>query len=111
MFALASLLLAAVPLENHDRACATVTGTYAIYANHDLLRIDGSRHYIEITSNRLDSELDARGWETTVAKGRFTLCGRRVTSTRNWTIRDRVALISFHNIHFLSEPPNKARNK
>jgi hypothetical protein len=100
MLAIAFLLLATSQTEKPAKTCATATATYAIYANHDFLRIDGSRHRIEIVSNVLDKELEGRGWVTTVAKGRFKLCGRHVKSPRDWTIRDQIDLISFSDIRF-----------
>jgi hypothetical protein len=102
MLIFVSLLLAGPANEKPLQTCATAHATYAIYANHDLVRIDRSRHLIEISSDELDKALDRRGWETVAAKGRFTLCGQGATSPLKWNIRDRVDLISFRDIRFVS---------
>jgi len=97
--------LLAVPLDTKPaRACATVNATYAIYANNDFLRIDRSRHLVEVVSDALDKELDERGWHNVAARGRFTLCSQRMTNPLNWNVRDRVDLVTYRNIHFVARP-------
>lgn len=86
--------------------CKTVTGTYAIYVNNDYLHVDRSRHLILVVSNALDDELDKRGWEDWVARGRFTLCGPRRASPLQWSVRDQVSLTSFTGVKFVRRPGN-----
>lgn len=83
--------------------CNTIGGTYAIYANHDLLHIDGSNHFVEVTSAKLDLELQRRGWESTVARGRFTICGSAVGRPLTLKRRDEVQLRSWNDLRFISK--------
>jgi hypothetical protein len=94
------LLLSAVAFE-----CQTVSGTYAIYANHDLLHVDGSRHFVEVTSDKLDAGLERRGWENTVARGRFTICGVGVGKPKRLSPQDRVQLRSSTGVRFERRVP------
>lgn len=80
--------------------CRTVSGTYAIYANHDLLHINGSRHFVEVTSDKLDAELERRGWENTIARGRFTICGNGVGNAHSLDVRSDVQLRSWKGLQF-----------
>jgi hypothetical protein len=92
------LIAAAIALQ-----CQTVSGTYAIYANHDLLHIDGSSHLIEVTSAKLDAQLERRGWEQTVARGRFTICGPAVAATLRLRKNDEVSLRSWSGLRFIQK--------
>jgi len=92
------LLASAIALQ-----CQTVSGTYAIYANHDLLHIDGSLHFVEVTSAKLDAELQRRGWENTVARGRFTICGPAVHAPLELNRKDEVKLRSWADLRFISK--------
>lgn len=96
---LIAALMAAAPSPGADR-CRAVTGTYAIYANHDLLHIDGSRHFVEVTSDKLDAELQRRGWENTVARGDFTICRSRAGKPQTLNNQDSVRLQSWTALRF-----------
>ena len=87
--------------------CHRVTGTYAIYVNHDLLHIDGSRHFVEVKSDKLDAELQRRGWENTIARGRFTICGPGVGNPQRLNVQDRVELRSWTDMRYLSRKTRK----
>lgn len=104
MLALAVLLSVAAPDAMPAKTCTTVSGTYAIYVNNDFLHVDRSHHLIEVGSDALDKELEKRGWQDVVAKGQFTICSQRATSPLNWTVRDRVDLVSYRNISFVPRP-------
>ncbi len=104
MLALAALLLTATPVSTPAKTCATVRGTYAIYVENAFLHIDHSRHMIELGADALDAALEKRGWQDFVVRGRFTVCGRRVTSPLNWNIHDRLDLVSYRNISFVPRP-------
>jgi hypothetical protein len=80
--------------------CHIVSGTYAIFANHDLLHIDGSRHFVEVTSHELDAELQRRGWEETVARGKFIVCGHGIASPQKLDVHDQLQLRSWTDIRF-----------
>ena len=82
------------------RLCTTVEGTYAIHATNDLLHIDHSHHLLVVVSDNLDKALEKRGWEDTVDKGRFTLCGPYRASPLQWAVRDRIDLLSVKAIRF-----------
>jgi hypothetical protein len=104
------LAAAAAPFSGNSQArathgCRTVSGTYAIYANHDLLRIDGSRHFVEVTSAKLDAELQKRGWEDTVAHGRFAICGSPMITAQRLSIQDRMRVQSWSDLHFRYRKP------
>jgi hypothetical protein len=80
-------------------------GSYAIYANHDLLQIEGSRHFVEVTSDKLDAELQRRGWENTIALGRFTICGPGVGNPQTLNMQSRVQLRSWTDVRFERRKP------
>ena len=101
MLALAALLFATAPPVTPGKTCATVSGTYAVYATNDLLHIDHSHHLIVVVSDDLDRQLLKRDGQDVVAKGRFTVCGRYVASPLNWNIHDRVDLVSYRDIRFV----------
>ena len=106
MLALAAFLLVAAPDTRPAKNCVTVSGAYAIYANNDFLRIDHSRHLIEVVSDALDKELDKHGWQDVAARGRFTLCSQHATNPLNWTVSDQVDLIAFKDIHYVGRRAN-----
>ena len=85
---------------SREAECRAVDGTYAIYANHDLLHIDGSRHLVEVTSPTLDAELQRRGWEDTVARGTFRICGPGTRKPESLNMQDRVRLRSWTDVRF-----------
>ncbi len=81
--------------------CATVTGTYKIHVNNDYLHIDRSHHLILAGSRALDDELDRRGWQDWMARGRFTLCGPYRSSPLQWDVHDQVDLTSVKSVQFV----------
>jgi hypothetical protein len=100
LFLSAAVLSPAKSEVSRAEQCHTVSGTYAIFANHDLLHIDGSRHFVEVTSHELDAELERRGWEQTVARGKFNVCGLGVASPQGLDVQDQLQLRSWTDIRF-----------
>jgi hypothetical protein len=80
--------------------CRVVHGRYAIYVNHDLLWIVGSKHFLDVSIAQLDKELEARGWEDTVAYGDFTICTERMGDPRTLTTHDRVDVTGYGHLDY-----------
>lgn len=106
VFLFSAAILAPASQVSTGTRCRTVSGTYAIYANHDLLHIDGSHHFVEVISATLDAKLERHGWDNTVARDRFTICGSGIADLQKLTIRNDVELRGWDAIHF--EPRNPA---
>jgi len=85
------------PVMDH---CQTVRARYEIYANGDRLWVIGSKHLLSVVVDPLDTELQKRGWENTVAFGNFTICFDRRTDPRNLNVRDRVVVTSYGDITY-----------
>lgn len=80
--------------------CTTVHGRYAIYANGDRLWISGSKHFLSVGNDKLDQELEERGWENTAAYGNFTICSLSQSDPKHLTIRDNVSLRGYSHLRF-----------
>jgi hypothetical protein len=104
---LSAAILSSPSFDGGAEECRNVSGTYAIYASHDLLHVDGSRHFVEVTSAPLDAELQRRGWEDTVARGRFTICGPRMGKPLNLNMQDPVQLRGWSDVRFERRKPAK----
>jgi hypothetical protein len=81
--------------------CSSVTGRYAIYANNDFLRIDGSRHLLVTVSDELDHKLEHLGWEDHAAVGMFRICYARDVNPSRLTREDRVEIAGFSGMKFV----------
>ncbi len=101
MVALAASLGSAANAEGISQHCQQVHGRYAIYANRDALWIVGSKHLVEVSIDPLDKELQARGWENTVADGDFTVCSQRRINAHALTSRDAVRVIRYGNVRYV----------
>lgn len=80
--------------------CRVVQGRYAIYVNHDRLWIIGSKHLLDVSITQLDKELEARGWEETVAYGEFTICAERLGDPLTLTTHDRVEVTGYNHLDY-----------
>lgn len=105
MIAVLALALAAPTSGSGDSAfrhCHQVHAHYAIYANRDGLRVLGSKHVLDVAIDALDKELEARGWEKTVAYGDFTVCSERPINPRKLSIRDTVRVTEYSHVIYES---------
>jgi hypothetical protein len=94
--ALGLATLAAGPQASaQSKECRVVHGRYAIYVNNDALWVSGSKHLLVVSIGELDKELQARGWEDTVAYGDFTVCSVARRDPMKLTIRDSVEVTSY----------------
>jgi hypothetical protein len=75
-----------------------VHGRYAIYVNNDALWISGSKHLLIVPIDKLDKELQARGWENTVVYGDFTVCSAHMRDPTKLTIRDRIEVTGYEHL-------------
>jgi len=92
--------LQAVATAAGARECRVVQGRYAIYANHDRLWVVGSKHLLDVSIDKLDDELDTRGWEKTAAYGTFTICADHIGDPRALSVRDRVQVTDHGHLEF-----------
>jgi hypothetical protein len=80
--------------------CRVVHGRYAIFADGDRLWVAGSKHFLSVSVDALDKELQSRGWETTVVYGDFTICAKRIADPRLLTIQDDVEVTNYANLRY-----------
>ena len=98
---LAALLTGEAPKASAEPTqCHVAQARYSIYVENDLLWVIGSKHLLMVVIDGLDKELDARGWESTVVYGDFTLCARPTTDARQLTNRDRVRVTGYSNLRY-----------
>jgi hypothetical protein len=57
---------------------------------------------LDVVIDELDKELAARGWESTVVFGDFTICADRITDPRQLTVHDRVDVAGYTNLEYRS---------
>jgi hypothetical protein len=79
-------------------SCKEVHARYAIYAERDSLWIPGSKHYIYVTDENLDSILQKAGLEDHVLFGDFTICGGSLDDPKKLTNQSNVTIKSYRNI-------------
>jgi len=105
LWALAFAMAATGPRDKPADHCRSVRARYSLYADGDALWVVGSRHRLSVVVDALDRELQARGWEDTVAWGDFTLCTPRPADPRALTIRDVVVVKDYSHITFVRRAP------